>query len=71
MLKRIVKPEDIAGAMLFLAAHTAISGQTLAVDGGRIQAARLVDTGFGFDPDGVECVPAGAAPGAGRRAGVR
>ena len=36
MLKRIVKPEDIAGAMLFLAVHTAISGQTLAVDGGRI-----------------------------------
>ena len=36
MLKRIVKPEDIANAMLFLAVHPAISGQTLAVDCGRI-----------------------------------
>ena len=36
MLKRIVKPEDIARAMLFLAVHTGISGQTLAVDCGRI-----------------------------------
>ena len=34
MLKRIVKPEDIANAMLFLAVHPAISGQTLAVDCG-------------------------------------
>ena len=34
MLKRIVEPEDIANAMLFLAVHPAISGQTLAVDGG-------------------------------------
>ena len=36
MLKRIVKPEDIANAMLFLAVHPAISGQTLAVDCGRV-----------------------------------
>ena len=36
MLKRIVKPEDIANAMLFLAVHPAISGQTLAIDCGRI-----------------------------------
>ena len=28
----------------------------------------LMDTGFVFDPDGVEGVPAGAAPEAGRRA---
>ena len=34
MLERIVKPEDIANAMLFLAVHPAISGQTLAVDCG-------------------------------------
>ena len=36
MLKRIVQPEDVANAMLFLAVHPAISGQTLAVDCGRI-----------------------------------
>ena len=36
MIKRIVQPEDIAHAMLFLAVHPAISGQTLAVDCGRI-----------------------------------
>ena len=36
MIKRIVKPEEIANAMLFLAVHPAISGQTLAVDCGRI-----------------------------------
>ena len=36
MIGRIVKPEDIANAMLFLAVHPAISGQTLAVDCGRI-----------------------------------
>ena len=32
----VEKPEDIANAMLFLAVHPAISGQTLAVDCGRI-----------------------------------
>ncbi len=36
MLKRIVKPEEIADAMLFLALHPAISGQTLVVDCGLI-----------------------------------
>ena len=36
MLKRIVKPEDVANAILFLAVHPAVSGQTLAVDCGRI-----------------------------------
>ena len=36
MLKRIVKPADVASAILFLAVHPAISGQTLAVDCGRI-----------------------------------
>ena len=36
MLERIVKPEDIASAMLFLAVHPAISGQTLAVDCGHV-----------------------------------
>ena len=36
MIKRFVGPEDIANAMLFLAVHPAISGQTLAVDCGRI-----------------------------------
>ena len=36
MIGRIVTPKDIAGAMLFLAVHPAISGQTLAVDCGRI-----------------------------------
>ncbi|MDX1433955.1 MAG: SDR family oxidoreductase [Gammaproteobacteria bacterium] len=35
MLERIVEPEDIAEAMLFLAVHPAITGQTLAVDCGR------------------------------------
>jgi 3-oxoacyl-[acyl-carrier protein] reductase len=34
-LKRMVEPEDIAGAMLFLATHPAITGQTLVVDCGR------------------------------------
>ena len=36
MIRRILKPEDIASAMLFLAVHPAISGQTLAIDCGRI-----------------------------------
>lgn len=36
MLKRIVQPEEIAQAMLFLAVHPAISGQTLAVDCGLV-----------------------------------
>lgn len=69
--QRIVKPEDVANAILFLAVHPAVSGQTLAVDCGRIQPVRLMDTGFGSCPDGVECVPAGAAPGDGRHAVAR
>jgi 3-oxoacyl-[acyl-carrier protein] reductase len=35
LLQRIVEPEDIAQAMLFLATHPAITGQTLVVDCGR------------------------------------
>lgn len=35
MLERIVEPEDIADAMLFLSVHPAITGQTLVVDCGR------------------------------------
>lgn len=34
-LKRLVEPDDIAQAMVFLAAHPAITGQTLVVDCGR------------------------------------
>ena len=34
-LKRLVEPSDIAQAMIFLAAHPAITGQTLVVDAGR------------------------------------
>jgi 3-oxoacyl-[acyl-carrier protein] reductase len=34
-LKKLVEPSDIANAMIFLAAHTAITGQTLVVDCGR------------------------------------
>ena len=34
-LKRLVEPTDIAQAMIFLAAHPAITGQTLVVDAGR------------------------------------
>jgi 3-oxoacyl-[acyl-carrier protein] reductase len=34
-LKKLVEPSDIADAMIFLAAHTAITGQTLVVDCGR------------------------------------
>eukprot|EP00119_Amphimedon_queenslandica_P006814 XP_011408107.2 PREDICTED: LOW QUALITY PROTEIN: uncharacterized protein LOC100634496 [Amphimedon queenslandica] len=36
MLSRMVQPEEIAEAMLFLAVHPAISGQTLAVDCGLV-----------------------------------
>ena len=34
-LKRLVEPTDIAQAIIFLAAHPAITGQTLVVDAGR------------------------------------
>ncbi len=34
-LKKLVEPTDIAAAMIFLAAHTAITAQTLVVDCGR------------------------------------
>jgi 3-oxoacyl-[acyl-carrier protein] reductase len=34
-LKRLVEPHDIADAMIFLASHPAITGQTLVVDCGR------------------------------------
>ncbi len=34
-LKKLVEPADIANAMIFLAAHGAITGQTLVVDCGR------------------------------------
>ena len=34
-LKKLVEPTDIADAMIFLAAHTAITAQTLVVDCGR------------------------------------
>jgi 3-oxoacyl-[acyl-carrier protein] reductase len=34
-LRRMVEPSDIADAMIFLAAHTAITAQTLVVDCGR------------------------------------
>jgi 3-oxoacyl-[acyl-carrier protein] reductase len=34
-LKRLVEPDDIASAMIFLAIHPAITGQTLVVDCGR------------------------------------
>lgn len=35
LLKRIVEPEHVASAMLFLSVHPAITGQTLVVDCGR------------------------------------
>jgi len=36
MLRRMVEPEDIADAMIFLCAQKAITGQTVVVDCGRI-----------------------------------
>ncbi len=36
LLKRWVEPEDVADAILFLAANPAVTGQTLVVDAGRL-----------------------------------